>query len=46
MWKKSIKEEEKKDKMFRFNFPERWFVIEAKNLDEAIKESEKIASKI
>lgn len=45
MKKKNITEEVKKDKMIRFNLPEFWIVVEAKNINEATEKAEKILSK-
>ena len=34
-----------KDKMQRFNFPDHWFVVEAKSMEEAQEKAKKIISK-
>ena len=45
MKKKNITEEVKSDKMIRFNLPEFWIVVEAKDSKEAIEKAEQILSK-
>ena len=45
MNKKNINKEVISDKMIRFNLPELWIVIEAKDTKEAIEKAEKIISK-